>query len=262
MADVSESEALAKAIAVLGGEEFAPALYGWLQHICPIDNITIIAFFQDRRPEVFYSHAQEKRVFEKLESEYIKGAYLLDPAHRLHLDDADEGLYRYKDVAPDHFQRTEFFATYYGRTTLVDELIYFVQPAAGVSITLCIGRDATSRRKFSAKAVEQARSAAPIVTALSKRQWHDLKSTESAPSDPVPETLRERLLAEKDISLSPRQSEIAFMILQGHSSVSIGLTLGISPQTVKVIRKQLYKKCMISSQAELFSLLTPYLLGT
>ncbi|WP_162932974.1 helix-turn-helix transcriptional regulator [Roseovarius sp. EL26] len=261
MTDETTSKALGDTINALGTSDFAPALYHWLQGNCAIDNITIIAFFQDRKPEVFFSHTNVRRVFERLESEYVRGAYLLDPAHALHLNDANEDLYRYKDIAPDHFQRTEFFAAYYGRTTLVDELIYFVQPADGVSVTICIGRDASSKRKFSTKAIAQARALAPIVTALSKQQWHDLQSTKTTSSEPVPETLRERLVAEKDIALSPRQSEIAFMILKGHSSVSIGLTLGISPQTVKVIRKQLYKKCMISSQAELFSLLTPYLLG-
>ncbi len=64
---------------------------------------------------------------------------------------------------------------------------------------------------------------------------------------------------EHGVSLSPRQAEIALLILRGHSSVSIGLRLGISAQTVKVFRKQLYRKCGISSQAELFSLLMPLL---
>ena len=261
MTDETAAKALGNAIDALGTIDFAPALYRWLKENFVIDNITIIAFFQDRRPEVFFLHTNVRRVFEKLESDYIRGAYLLDPAHALHLEGATEGLYRYKDIAPDHFQRTEFFATYYDRTTLVDELIYFSQPADGVSVTICIGRDASSKRKFSAKALAQARAIAPIVNALSKQQWRDLQSTHNTKSEPVPETLRDRLLAEKGIALSPRQSEIAFMILQGHSSVSIGLTLGNSPQTVKVIRKQLYKKCTISSQAELFSLLAPYLLG-
>ena len=59
------------------------------------------------------------------------------------------------------------------------------------------------------------------------------------------------------ISLSPRQAEVALYILQGHSSLSISLNLNISKETVKVFRKQLYSKCNISSQAELFALLMP-----
>ena len=54
---------------------------------------------------------------------------------------------------------------------------------------------------------------------------------------------------------------MALLILRGHSTVSIALRLGISPQTVKVLRRQLYRKCAISSQAELFALMFP-LLGT
>ena len=61
------------------------------------------------------------------------------------------------------------------------------------------------------------------------------------------------------VPLAKRQAEVAFLVLQGHSSMSIGLRLGISTQTVKVFRKQLYKRCGVSSQAELFSLLLPVL---
>jgi len=43
--------------------------------------------------------------------------------------------------------------------------------------------------------------------------------------------------------------------------VSIGLRLGVSAQTVKVFRKQLYARCELSSQAELFALMLPLLAG-
>ena len=65
--------------------------------------------------------------------------------------------------------------------------------------------------------------------------------------------------AQHDILLSKRQAEVALLILQGHSSLSIGLNLSISPQTIKVFRKQLYKKCNLTSQAELFALMMPML---
>ena len=52
---------------------------------------------------------------------------------------------------------------------------------------------------------------------------------------------------------------MALLILRGHSSPSIGLRLGLSPQTIKVYRRQLYAKCGLSSQAELFALMLPLL---
>ena len=50
---------------------------------------------------------------------------------------------------------------------------------------------------------------------------------------------------------------MALYILRGHSSLSIGLNLDVSPETIKVFRRQLYARCGISSQAELFALLMP-----
>jgi DNA-binding CsgD family transcriptional regulator len=61
------------------------------------------------------------------------------------------------------------------------------------------------------------------------------------------------------VKLSKRQAEVAILILRGHSSLSISLELGISPQTVKVFRRQLYSKCNISSQSELFHMMLPLL---
>ncbi len=71
-----------------------------------------------------------------------------------------------------------------------------------------------------------------------------------------------RLVSEThNINLTKRQAEVALLVLRGHSSASIALRLEISPQTVKVFRKQLYRKCNISSQAELFALITPLLVN-
>jgi DNA-binding CsgD family transcriptional regulator len=55
-----------------------------------------------------------------------------------------------------------------------------------------------------------------------------------------------------DKGLTKREAEITAFILQGHSSLSISLILNISTETVKVHRKNIYRKLRISSQAELF----------
>ncbi|MGL4490227.1 MAG: helix-turn-helix domain-containing protein, partial [Rhizobiaceae bacterium] len=44
---------------------------------------------------------------------------------------------------------------------------------------------------------------------------------------------------------------------QGHSSESIGLQLGISTGTVKVHRRNIYRKLAITSQTQLFTLFFP-----
>lgn len=250
---------LGRAIAGLRDERFESALYQWLARCFEIDNTTMLAYFQDRVPQVLFTQAAERRVHACLDTDYVEGAYLLDPFHALHVDRAPPGLYRLRDIAPDQFQRNEYFAVYYQATTLIDEMAYVAYPADGVSVHICLGRDATSGRRFSARDVDRAEQITPIVCGLIEQRWSGLRSSGDFTDTALAQRLIERLRTARDIALSPRQAEIALLILKGHSSVSMGLRLGISPQTVKVFRKQLYKKCGISSQAELFSLLMPLL---
>lgn len=252
-------EHLGQAIGALGTEGFGPALYAWLRRCFEIDNTTMLAYFQTRRPEVLFCRSQVPAVHEKIWSDYIHGAYLLDPFHELHVARAQEGLYRLRDFAPDHFQRNEYFASYYRRTTLIDEIAYVAYPADGVSVQICLGRDASSGRAYSARDLEVAQRLSAIACQLVAKQWSGLSSSGDYTDAALVRRVRERLAERHGIGLSQRQSEVALLILRGHSSMSIGLRLEISAQTVKVFRKQLYRKCAISSQAELFSLLMPLL---
>ncbi|NVO58482.1 LuxR family transcriptional regulator [Rhodobacteraceae bacterium B1Z28] len=252
-------ELLAQTVLALDTPQFAQHLMDWLNAGLQFDNFTIVAFIEDQAPEVFLTQATEKRVFERIGSHYADGAYLLDPFYSLHKRGQPDGLYHLIDIAPDQFQRNEYYKSYYQRTTLVDEMAFFSTPAPGVSITACLGRDATTAHRFSNRDLRDARQAAPIANALIRKNWCSLSSVAAATPENPAETLQQRLSEESGINLSPRQAEIALLILQGHSSISIGLTLGISPQTVKVIRKQLYKKCQISSQGELYYLIAPRL---
>ena len=141
----------------------------------------------------------------------------------------------------------------------VHAIAFVGYPADGVSVHICLGRDAVSGRRFSARDIATARRLAPIACGLIRQRWSDLRSSGDYSEQALADRLIESLLTTHGIKLSPRQAEIALLILRGHSSVSIGLRLEISSQTVKVFRKQLYRKCSISSQAELFSLIMPIL---
>ncbi len=250
---------LADAILALGTDAFAQRLHFWLRSCLRIDNITIVAFFSGQQPRVFLADAAERRVFERMDSHYVTGAYLLDPFYALHVNKAVDGLYRLADIAPDQFHRNEYYKSYYRRTTLADEIGFFSSPSPDVSLTVSLGRDASTGSRFPARDLDQAQQLSPVVNALVRQNWSDLRPRAGSGPEDAAEQLRRRLASDADTSLSRRQAEIALLILQGHSSVSIGLTLGISPQTVKVIRKQLYRKCHISSQGELYYLIAPYL---
>ncbi|MCV6584961.1 MAG: helix-turn-helix transcriptional regulator [Marinibacterium sp.] len=256
------AQSLGRAILAIATPGFAACLQTYVAGVCGFDNIAIIAFPAHGRPSVLHTDAKDRRVFDRIDSHYISGAYLLDPFFDLHKKQADQGLYRLSEIAPDQFQRNEYFKSYYARTTLTDEMAFLARTGTGLSITTCVGRDATTASRFSARDIRAAHTIAPVVNALVAQNWRDLEPGDGAPPSgdtDVAAALRDRLGRARDIHLSARQSDVALLILQGHSSISIGLTLGISPQTVKVIRKQLYKKCRISSQGELYYLIAPYL---
>jgi DNA-binding CsgD family transcriptional regulator len=62
------------------------------------------------------------------------------------------------------------------------------------------------------------------------------------------------LLDRFDARLTVREIETARLILQGFSSKAIAQQLGISPETVKVHRRNVYHKLNVNGHGELFAL--------
>ncbi|WP_264214375.1 LuxR C-terminal-related transcriptional regulator [Leisingera thetidis] len=255
----AEMESLGQMISHLHKEGFEKSIFQYVRCFLDIDNETVLIYPGDRRPRILHSRATVRLVHERLETDYVLGTYLLDPFYALHTDAAPAGLYTLNQIAPDQFKRTEYYSAYYRRTTVVDELVYVAYPAPNVSVHLSVGRDAASGQRFSKREIERARLLVPVLRAASEQHWANLRSNFRDREQSEPDAFQERLELDLGISLTPRQAQVALLILRGHSSVSISLRLEISEQTVKVFRKQLYRKCKISSQAELFSLMMPVL---
>ena len=249
---------LAQVIRRVGAAGFETALHDWFRRCVAPDNLIILAYRDAGPPQVLFRQSDLPQVFSQLDTTYLAGAYLLDPYHDLHMTRVPAGAYRLRDVAPDAFHRSRYFMDYYQQTTLLDEVTYVVYPVADVSLNICLGRDAASGQSFTAREIEMCQRLAPIVTALAEAHWQGLAVQKGAMGDVTGQLVR-AVEASHGVHLSPRQAEVALLILRGHSTVSIGLRLGVAAQTVKVFRKQLYARCQISSQAELFALMLPLL---
>lgn len=251
---------IAAAIRLLGRPGFEAALWDMFRRTVMPDNLIVLAYRDGGPPQIIYTQSDQPPVFAALERTYVAGAYLLDPYYDLHLSRVVPGVYRMRDVAPDAFLRSRYFSEYYEQTTLIDELTFVAYPVPGVSINICLGRDASSAQAFSARQIAACQRLAPIVIALAERHWNGIVPRTGG-SDNVAARLVDAASAVHNIRLSPRQAEVALLIMRGHSTVSIALRLNVAAQTVKVFRKQLYGRCRISSQAELFALMLPLLKG-
>ncbi|MGL6210741.1 MAG: helix-turn-helix transcriptional regulator [Paracoccaceae bacterium] len=254
----SAEGALAEAILCCGGAGFESAFWGFLRRTTNADNLVILAYLTSGPPMVLSHYASERRVFAQLEALYLAGAYLLDPFHELHLTQAPSGAYRLAEVAPDAFFRSRYYDEYLRQTTILDEVNIIARPRHGVTLAIALARDATSGALFAPKDVQTCHRIAPVIAALAERHWAELPASAATAPD-IATDVAQVLLERLDIRLSPRQAEVALLILRGHSTLAIALRLKISPQTVKVFRRQLYARCRISSQAELFGLLLPVL---
>jgi DNA-binding CsgD family transcriptional regulator len=263
--DERQDKALAEAIRAIGKDQFPALLSNFLRQCAEFDNIIIIRYKDQHVPTVLYREYKDQIVYGAMDSEYITGNFVLDPFYEAHIKGLESGIFRLFDLAPDRFRQTSYFKIYYEKTTLVDEIAAFVKMDSGVTITACMGTDRTSGRMFTKAQFAALNRHVAVITSLIDMNWKQfqLPSVSAAVTDkPVAERLRDQLAIIKGIKLSTRQAEVALLILQGHSSGSIALMLDISANTVKVFRKQLYAKCRLSSQAELFAMIVPLLFSS
>ena len=256
---VSPETLLAQTIKSLNTDRFAQDLNCWLRALAHHDNTTILAYFRDETPRLLMTDADTPEVHRDMTTVYLSGAYLLDPFYELHNSGAAVGLYRIWEIAPDQFSRNQYSIEYYQRTTMVDEIAFVIWPTPQISVHVCLGRDVRSGHRFSRPQRYATKQVLPIVEALVCEHWNNLRFSREDRKESVIERMVRLVDQTHSIHLTNRQAEVALLVLKGHSSTSIGLRLGISPQTVKIFRKQLYKRCNVSSQAELFGLMLPML---
>lgn len=255
----SQDRALSELIRAVGQPDFPATLSYFFSKLAAFDNLLVIAYYKDHNPHILYREGLNPAIHKNIDSHYIKAAYLLDPFYHAICNGIQRGVYRIFDIAPDQFKQTSYFKEYYQQTTNLDEVGIFARINHDTTITACFGRDCTSNKSFTKNEIKLLKSFEKVLMTLCEMHWKNYQPPEGKGImlGSVVSRLRSVLNNHAGIALSPRQAEVALLILQGHSSLSISLNLNISKETVKVFRKQLYSKCNISSQAELFALLLP-----
>ncbi len=185
-------------------------------------------------------------------SYYLDGMYLLDPFFLLVRQQPDPGLYSLKEVAPDHFHRSEFFIRHFVYSHLKDEINYLlpIEGVGTVAISIC------STRRFSQTEMERFRAIEPWVLSIMRCHWSMPVTRKYSSTEDV--NLHQKLINSFQnfgrSQLTDQECDVAQLILKGHSSKSAAWKLKISDETVKVHRRNIYKKLDIQSQSELFSL--------
>jgi len=196
---------------------------------------------------------------------YVKSTYVLNPFYTAYQRGLTTGVYRMRDLAPDRFSDNGSLRKYKISCTSSEEIGFLTEGWPAGREELCVAlelgngecAEITLARKaelggFLVEDTARLSPTIPFLAAALRRYWRQARFTclTSTPDARIEDALQ----TFGDKRLSPRERELAQLLLRGHSTVSVGLRLGISPTTVKTHRKNLYAKLGIATQFELFSL--------
>nr|WP_316656308.1 helix-turn-helix transcriptional regulator [uncultured Gellertiella sp.] len=225
------------------------------------DHLVVFAYRDAAPPVELYStfNAEERIIYVTL---YQEGPYLLDPFYHT-ARQGRAGVFRMRELAPDRFFSSEYYRSYYMQTGLAEEIGFFVPLGDGTTVVLSLMRRERAG-PFPASEFSVLRKAEPLVASIVRHGWTDLAARFVAerqrrgrrgrkgrhPGDGAASDAG----TWRDLKLTSRETAIIDLVLQGHSSESIGLKLNISTGTVKVHRRNVYRKLGISSQTQLLSI--------
>lgn len=248
--NIAWHQSVGKLIEGLDRPGFWTALVRVLEQYVAFDS-WVVLIFSDARPQVLAECPGLDGGPDTLFLDYLKGLYQLDPFYIDSRERAVGGLLHLADVAPERFERTDYYQRYFRLNVVVDEVQFNVPLQEGRTLCLSLG----ARHRFSPENLALLGLVQPWVSGLMRQRLafdQDLLgSTTPGPAHPQPQGSAGHWM---ENTLTARELDVARLMLSGCSGKEIARKLSISTETVKVHRKHIYGKLGIKSQSELFAL--------
>lgn len=250
---------LAKAISAIGTVAFVRCLAELVASQVSCDCTVILSYRRGGSAVYLYDNLQHRR--ELLFQQYLNGIYAEDPFYRALSGGISEGVYTLRTLVAEQGRGPHYMAQFYQATGWQDELGIVVALHEGQWLTLFLGR--LSNVPFSAQEQRRLRELLPVLSALCRQHW-SVTSEPFAQTPPLatPHSLTahqmriyvsQALASFGRLRLTPREQQVAVLLVQGQDNDAIAVQLGIGVGTVKNHRKHLYHKLHIDSQAALFA---------
>ena len=242
----------AEAMAAIGGDRFWPRLTALLGRVVRHHSCVVFRYTRSESPAFVFGDLDSDVALDKFH-EYRQRAYLLDPFYDRFRARSPDTVLRLRDVSADRFFRSVFYREYYRKTGLSDEMGIFCWTDSECLTIVSLARR-VDEPAFTRAEIGRISGYFPIIAATIKLHDRFGRTTDSgqAKGPATDLALGPMLLPSSD--LTARERAIGELILKGHSSLSIALILNISIETVRVHRRNLYRKLNVTSQAQLFAL--------
>lgn len=234
-------------IAAIGLPGFATELLDLAGSLVSHDAAALIAFPSEGRPLILVDRLEPaERGY--LYGDYLSGVYLLSPFHLVARGLQTARVARVRDIAPEGFAHSEYHRRYFARIGVAD-LLGLLLPAGRDVLFLSFSRS-HGKPRFTRAETRPLAAAGGILAAAAARHA-DLTGVLAAAA---PGNRRQERIGRSSAhpALTAREQEIVDLLLQGHSSRAAATALGISVETLRVHRRNIYDKLGLSSQAELF----------
>jgi DNA-binding CsgD family transcriptional regulator len=258
--DIAWHRSVAQLIDALDKPNFWAQLVRMLNQYVNFDSWVALQFSSGQRPLVFAECPGEDGTPDPLFQDYLKGLYLLDPFYIASREQSQTGLFRLAQVAPEHFELTEYYQRYFRLNVVADEIQFNCQLDADRTVCLSLG----STQRFSTEHIALLSMIQPWVVALLRQRMPfellepDAQSEQHVqPLQPVNDwrtQLEASVQQSRGAQLTARELDVGRLMLSGCSSKEIARKLEISAETVRVHKKHIYSKLGIKSQSELFSI--------
>ncbi|GLK90323.1 LuxR C-terminal-related transcriptional regulator [Pseudomonas turukhanskensis] len=234
-------------------------LAGALGHLVPVQSLMISLERKDQPPQLLYQQGIPEHYRDWMLNRYFSGGYLLDPFCLAVEGGLAEGFYHLSEIAPDDFFSSQYYKNYYLEIGCAEDSYYIVNLDSRSKLSVCLFQG-MGAQNLAPEQLNLLRAMQPMVRevlAQFGRHWLQQSGAGDAATEQDHAVLSQRIqVAFNNFGcdlLTEREREVAHMVLRGHSVKSAAYELAISPETVRMHRKNLYLKLGINSQAELFA---------
>jgi DNA-binding CsgD family transcriptional regulator len=252
---------LARVILAVNDESFVIKMAEAIASLTSVESVQFALECRSQAPVLLYESGIPARTHDSLIGRYFASGYVLDPLCLAVQSGLAEGFYHLSEVAPDSFLSSEYYRNFYVANGLAEDCYFIVDLDVTRKISFCLFQGESGDR-FSHEQLELFRAIEPVVReliylfgqgpGLSCLAEHS-NNRSAAGNKVLMNHIRGALSGFGKECLTEREREVAHLILRGHSTKSAAKALGLSSETIRMHRRNLYSKLRINSQAELFA---------